>query len=96
MLMSMYDKTGEMPQALKDRPELGVIAQFYLECFYQVSSDRPFYDGSPGALSTGILETYRRVFEIPDKEDFHLYLRAIDSYWLNLVRKKQAADNKKT
>ena len=65
-----------------------------MEWFQDLSYDRTHSEAGPGSLSTGSIETYRRVFEIPDRDDFHLYMRMIDNIWLAEVRKKQDAKRK--
>jgi len=96
MLQEMYEKTGEKPQALLDRPVLSPLARFYYENFVEMSTDRGYSDIGPLALSTFAIETYRQCFEIEEKEDFHMYIKKIDSYWLAKIREKREATLKKS
>jgi hypothetical protein len=47
--------------------------------------------GGPKPLSTGQIETFRRVFEIPDRDDFHYWMRVLDDIWLTEDHKRSEA-----
>lgn len=81
-------KEDGFPSALDRRPELSFVESWLYDCFSEVSTDRNYGTAGPLPLSTGQIETYRTVWEIPDKEDFHFWMRTIDSAWLSEVNAK--------
>lgn len=95
-LQSIVDETGEQPLALQEQVELASDLEWYMEHFWRLSRDRPHTQGYPLYLTTHIIEFYRRVFQIADRDDFHRYIHMIDDIYLTEVAKKREAESKKT
>lgn len=77
------------PTALDRMPSLSLDEQWLYDTFSELSQDRGYSMAGPLPLTTGQIETYRRVFEIPDRDDFHHWMRMLDSAWLSQVHAKQ-------
>lgn len=88
LLLNIAEQTGKMPEALLAKPKLGKMASYYLDWFQELAASRRYNQTGPESLSTFDIECFRRVFEIPGKDDFHFYMRAIDELWLAEARKK--------
>lgn len=95
MLLTVQEQTGQTPPALEARPRLTLVTSQYMEWYQDVSYDRTSSEAGPNPLSTGAIETYRRVFDIPSRDDFHFYMRSIDNLWLSEARKKLEAKRAK-
>jgi len=90
------EEGGEQPPALQQQPTLNDELYWYLEHFWNLNKDRPYTQGYPLYLTTQIIEFYRRVFKIADRDDFHRYIHMIDDIYLTEVAKKREAESKKT
>lgn len=82
------------PSALDRRPNLSVVEGWYYDCFSELSQDRSYSMSGPLPLTTGQIETYRRVFEIPDRDEFHHWMRIIDTAWLAEANAKSEKSSK--
>lgn len=92
----MSRDTGMVPRALLSKPTLDVVETWYWDEFNNLSFDRATDRGMPKPISTEQIETYCRVFHIPDVDDFHRWMRMIDSIYLTEYYKRKAAENAKT
>ena len=92
----MQEQTGIQPPALANRPTLSNPWSYYMECFYEVTTDRGYDQGYPLRLTTQQLEVYRRIFGVLDTPlEFQDRLRLIDRVYLAELRKYQDAKTKK-
>jgi len=62
-------------------PEISYL-EWYIEAFYELSSERQFGMGI-GPIPFSSIVTYAEVFEINDFDDFHYVIRILDKVYLD-------------
>ena len=87
--MEIAEQSGTTPEALANRPALSEQLDWWVTCFNEMGSDRGYTSEMPLRLSTTAIEFYRQLYQIPDKDHFHRYIRMIDGIWYMEVMKKQ-------
>lgn len=76
--MQVQEMTGEVPQALKNRPVLEPRLRYFESVFYDLSSDRDYTSaGSPKAIPTPSILAYCELFYIEDMGERERLFRAV-------------------
>jgi len=90
VLWGMYEKTGEMPPALVNRPDIDGWTSWYLDAFFLLSNSRQT-GMSVGKIPLSEMTNYAMVFDTlgEDVKDFCLILSRLDSAYLEWLDKKK-------
>ncbi|MDI1362510.1 hypothetical protein [Methylotenera sp.] len=85
MLQNIAKKTGVLPQALKDKPEIGEAEYFFVSSFYELNSFRPVGENfQPLTLSD--IKAYMEIlgdFTLDDRLRFIKAIRTLDQAYIN-------------
>ena len=88
----MAEDTGVVPQALKDKPDVGEYVGGVLHEFGFLSQARQAYEGGPQAIQIAEVLAYLEIAKIHDVEDRLLFLnnvKTLDVMYLNHYAEQQ-------
>lgn len=81
-----------LPDRIANKPKLGFSLDFFLECFFELDSDRNWIAGTgPQALSFTNIHKYATVYGITGQvfNDFIFIIRKLDSAYTQYLSKKR-------
>ena len=84
-----------LPDAIANAPSLLPGLELYYGAFMELHSDRPYHMGGAGPIPWSSIMRYAEFAGLTDEDDIyllHVYIRAMDEFYLNDQAKKAKND----
>ncbi len=89
--ISRRRKKPDIPDYVKDKPELDVSLQFYWGSFFRLSSERK-YEG--GAIPYSSIQQHAQFNNISDLDDFYEIMSTMDREFVSLQGERNGLRNR--
>ena len=94
-LYRAWERTGEQPQPLRDRPTLELEDQYYLAAYQVIARERPQAFGGVPGITLASIERYLRFWPDDDPTMFAEIMLCIDDEWRGPEIEKQRQERAK-
>lgn len=94
----MHEATGEIPDALQNKPKLSHWVAQYYSAFHVLNDSRMVREGSIGSIPLSEIFAYMQMFEIDkldEREHFTKMVKALDRVYVKHINAKLKASREK-